>query len=140
MCRVCLSSWSLSNCLPQRNSLLSEWKNDSMCALSFIWPGRFMLCTMPWRRSAVVEGAVLDATVGVEDQAGLGSPPSNGVPQRRSGQLGIASLAQAPAEESARVLVHDNSHVTPLLADTQVGDVAHPDLVGVLKLQVTLPI
>jgi len=53
---------------------------------------------MAAQRRLVVEGAVLDATVGVEDQAGLGSPPSNGVPQRRSGQLGIASLAQALTE------------------------------------------
>jgi len=89
---------------------------------------------------AGIKGAVLDAAVGVEDQTRLGSPPPHSVLQRRSGQLGIASLAQAPAEESARVLVHGDSHVAPLLAHTQVGDVAHPDSVGFFKLQVALPV
>jgi hypothetical protein len=64
-----------------------------MRALSFTWPGRFMLCMMPWRRSAVVvEGAVFDAAVGVEDQTRLGPPPPHSVLQRRSGQLGASRL------------------------------------------------
>ena len=68
-------------------------------------------------------------------------PPSRErVLQRRAGQCGVTPGAQAPAQEPARVLVHDDRHVAPLLANTQVGDVGHPHLIGGLELEMALPV
>lgn len=62
---------ALSKVLPYSSSHFMEWKKDSMCALSFILPARFMLRNMPsreicWRNC----GRVFDAAIAVEHDAG----------------------------------------------------------------------
>src|SRR6266446_1793920 len=90
--------------------------------------------------NAVLESAsgVLDASVGMEDQAWSRSSAVHGFVQRLQGQLYVFSGAVAPAHDAAAVLVHHDRQVTVDSAHLEIGDVADPDVVGALELQIEL--
>src|SRR5205807_5457060 len=56
------------------------------------------------------------------------------------GELHVLVPAKAPANDPAAALVHYHGEVAPERAHLQVGDVAHPDLVGVGDRDLQLPI
>ena len=71
-----------------------DLNHDSMCALSFIRRGRFMLCTSPARCSArlIVVGQVLDAAIAVEDRPAPRPAAAQRLLQRSTRELRQSSL------------------------------------------------
>lgn len=55
--------------------------------------------------------------------------PQGGV-QHPAGQASVAPPAERPGQHAARALIQDHREKAPLAPDRQVGDVAHPDLIG----------
>src|SRR5882672_837763 len=78
----------------------------------------------------VAVGRVLDATIGVEEQSGLGSASRDRALERPQGYLSGAVASERPAHDAPREQIHHRGQVAPALAQTQVREIAHPDLVG----------
>src|SRR5262245_52504268 len=74
-------------------------------------------------------GGVLDAAVAMEDDAGPRLPMADGTVEGRQREAGVLGGAEAPAEDPARVAVHDDGEIAPGAIDFQIGDVADPDLI-----------
>ena len=70
----------------------------------------------------------------MEHQAGSNAAAGGRARQRRARKRRIAPRTQAPADDLARVLVHDGGHVAPLASNLEVCDVTHPDLVLPLRV------
>src|SRR5262249_13458653 len=70
-----------------------------------------------------------DATVAVEDDARGRPALPHRVVESGEGQPDIFGRSETPAENAARVAVHDDGQVPPGPADLEIGDVAHPDLI-----------
>lgn len=79
---------------------------------------------------AVSAGGVLDAAIGVEDEAGLGLFAQKGHAQGTQDERGVDRRAHVPAHDLARAEVHDCRDKEPALAGADIGDVANPQLVG----------
>ena len=77
----------------------------------------------------VVAAGLLDATVGMLDQARARPLTLDGHHERRCRQLGVEMITQAPADDLAGVQVQDGRHVEPALAGCDVGQVCQSDLV-----------
>src|SRR6266851_4094372 len=78
----------------------------------------------------VAVGRVLDATVGMEQQPGLGSASSDRALERPQGHLSGAVASERPAHDAPGEQVHHGRQVAPALAQTQVREIPHPNLVG----------
>jgi len=76
------------------------------------------------------EGAVLGATVRVEDGASLRLAIFDCLVEGTQGEGCVLVFAQAAAYYSPGKLVHYSGEVTPLATCLQVGDVTHPHLIG----------
>ncbi len=78
----------------------------------------------------VAVGRVLDATVGMEQQPGLGSASRDRALERPQGHLSGAVASERPAHDAPGEQVHHGRQIAPALAQTQVREIPHPDLVG----------
>lgn len=85
---------------------------------------------MGLERPAEIMSGVLDAAISVKSQAWRGPAAPESVNDGAYGQVGVSAPAKAPAEQAPGVLVEDHCQVTPSTGDSNVGDVANPDLVG----------
>ena len=45
-------------------------------------------------------------------------------------------LVMRPANDAAAIQIHDHRQVAPFVADTQIGDIPHPDLIGLGDFEV----
>jgi len=72
---------------------------------------------------------VFGPTIAVEDQPRGRATTRDGLVEcsHRQGQVTLS--AQAPAEQSPRMLVEDNSQIVPTASDVQVSDVPDPNLI-----------
>lgn len=82
------------------------------------------------QRRLVVTAGILDAAVGMLDQAGTGTLALDGHQQRRGRQLGPKMVAHGPAHDLTGVQVHDGGHVQPTFSCRNVGQVNRPGIVG----------
>ena len=99
----CTSSAGCTKRRPWTASLFIEWKNDSMCALSVISRGRFMLCTRSQGRQPIAEGiGGISTPVAVEDDTRAWAPMGDGVVERRQRQTRVLAGPETPAENAPR--------------------------------------
>ena len=93
--------------------------------------------TQTLNRSELLVGAagVLNAAVGVVDQAGLGSPLVKCRLECRERQLLLHRGSDAPPDDLALAQVHDRRQVGPAPSRVDVRDVAGPDLVWFTDLE-----
>src|SRR5882672_3278400 len=66
----------------------------------------------------VAVGRVLDATIGVEEQSGLGSASRDRALERPQGYLSGAVASERPAHDAPREQIHHRGQVAPALAQT----------------------
>ena len=79
---------------------------------------------------AKISAGVLAAAIGVEDQFWRRLAMSlSHIPSRKD-QLGVDGVVQGPPDDATAVEVHNASQIKPAFFGADVGDVAHPDLVG----------
>src|SRR5258706_12718073 len=71
----------------------------------------------------VAVGRVLDATIGVEEQSGLGSASRDRALERPQGHLSGAVACQRPTDDAPREQIHHRGQVAPALAQTQVREI-----------------
>ena len=84
----------------------------------------------------VVGAGILDAAVGVVDQAGrcdlaFGERHVEG----RDGEFGAQVIGQCPAYDPSTEGIQDNSEIDEAFTETDIGDVRHPELVDGSGLQ-----
>ena len=79
---------------------------------------------------AVRVGGVLDPAIRMKDEPWRRLAPPQRPVQSGPRQGQVAPLSQAPAQDAARVAVHDRGQIAPLTADLQVRHVTDPDLIG----------
>src|SRR5215471_3244091 len=82
------------------------------------------------QRLTVVGAGVLDAAVGVKDQARRRPAMRQGHVQRQHHQRGVDLLADSPANYAPAVEVQDGRDINPALMGEHVSDVGRPELVG----------
>jgi len=78
----------------------------------------------------VMTGAILNASVGVMQQALAAVALARRHPQRVRFLLGLQALVYVPARDLARVRIRDPAEIDKLLGRGQVGDVSRSDLLG----------
>lgn len=89
---------------------------------------------------AVRRCRVLDAAIGVEDQARPGPAPMDGLAKRAQRQADVAAAANSPGKDTSRMLVQDHCQVPPLIADLQVRHIADPHTIGCIGQNAELAI
>lgn len=72
------------------------------------------------------ETGILNAAVGVEDQARFRPPRPYRPVECLERQCHIAALAKRPADNAARVTIHHHRTIAPPLANLEVSDIADP--------------
>ena len=82
---------------------------------------------------------VLNAAVGVEHQSWLGFAQIDRSLDRTQGDSGGSIARDGPADNAPREEIHDRSQVPPVLAQTQVREVSHPDLIGARRCRLIQP-
>src|SRR5699024_7818687 len=78
---------------------------------------------------------ILHAAVTVHHGARRRSPMTHGRVQRPSGQLGGLVSPQGPAEQTARMTVHDRGQVAPRSGHLHIRHIGHPHLVDAVDAQ-----
>jgi hypothetical protein len=81
---------------------------------------------------------VLAATVRMHDQARCRLPLHNGQLQRPAHQTGLHIRSHRPAHHLARKQVQHHRQVQPAAARSDVGDVSHPGLVGLRRVELSV--
>ena len=84
-------------------------------------------------RSTEVTGGILDATIGVKDEAfrgaAMGACHGQGILHKPC----VDGGSHGPADDAPAAMIHDGSEVEPVvMGGLDVGDVGNPDLVGTL--------
>jgi len=80
--------------------------------------------------TAKVPGGILDAAIGMKEQARRGSAVEQGHGKGGKNELGVDGSAHGPTDDPAGMEVHDAGKIKPALPGWNVGDVGDPDLVG----------
>ena len=91
-----------------------------------------MLTAISWaaRRWRYSVDGILHATIGMMNEAGRpGLAIGERVIQRFHGQRGIEMGSQSPAHHLAREAVENDGEIGEGLAQANVSDVSHPDLI-----------
>src|SRR6185503_9103289 len=83
---------------------------------------------------------VLGPAVAVEDQAIRRAPPPQRSVEGGSGEADGAVLAETPAHDASRVTIQHRGQVAPRGANSQVRDVADPDLVDGRRVNLALEV
>jgi len=96
----------------------------------------------PQRGQAVAEriGGVLHSAVAVEDDAGPRTPTCDSAVEGGQREARVLGGAEAPAEDPARIAVHDDGEIAPGAPDFQIGDIADPDLVRLRRQAIVLTV
>ena len=76
--------------------------------------------------------AVLAPTVAVEDEARSGVACAEGLLEGVCDELCTHVVGEGPADDAPRTEVDDDRQIAPTVCCGDVGDVARPDLVGLL--------
>ena len=85
---------------------------------------------MVLKQRLVIQGRVLAAPIGMQDQPGWGTAPEQGHGQGRHHQLLGDPFRHGPADHGSGIEVQHDRQIQPTFACPQVGDVGHPLLVG----------
>lgn len=80
---------------------------------------------------------ILDAPVGVENQALLRPLPPDGHAQGVEGQFGVNAVRKGVANNLFEAQVLDDGEIQPALAGGDVGNIPHPCLVWLGELEIT---
>ena len=86
----------------------------------------------------VIVGAVLAATVAVEDATSRRGLQGDGHLQRPDHQIPLYAIADGPADDAPRMQIQDYSQIQPPLSGPDVADVAHPFLVWSICREVAI--
>ena len=86
----------------------------------------------------IVLSGVLTTAVGVVDQVGCWTALDHGHAQSCQRQLCAQVVSHGPAHHPSRGAVQEDGQVEPPLPGADVGDVAHPELVGIVGCEVAL--
>src|SRR5947207_2563572 len=78
---------------------------------------------------AVLEGGILDAPVAAEQEPRCRLSPAHRMAQSIAGQCRVATHAQTPTKNTARVSIHHHGEVTPLSGHLEICHITDPDLV-----------
>ena len=81
---------------------------------------------------------VLDPTIRVDEQAPWGSSQSHGSRPRRQHERGVQRRTQRPTDHWSRIQIDEDGQIQPAAPNPQVGDIAHPHLIGPLRGEVAL--
>ena len=104
------------------------------------FPGAIHALNKPELGNALLEVArrVLGSPISVEDHTRSRLALVHGSIQGSERERHIFVWPVGPADHPAAVLVHHDSQIAVDASDLEVGDVAHPDLVGALELEIEL--
>lgn len=81
----------------------------------------------------VSAGSVLDAAIGVKDEALGWAAPANGHSKSGKGEIGINPVGEGIADDLFGTEIFDGGQIKPALVGRDVGDIANPGLVGSVK-------
>jgi hypothetical protein len=82
------------------------------------------------QRRAILQAGVLNAAIGMKDQARGRLTVTQGHVPRGQNQRGVDAFTGGPADDLAAVKIQDGGQVKPALRGLNVSDVGQPDLVG----------
>ena len=82
---------------------------------------------------AVKQGGILNAAVGVEDEAGLRLAAVYGQVQCREGEICINAVRESITNDLLCAKVLDDGTIEPALIGGDVGDVADPSAIGFIE-------
>lgn len=82
---------------------------------------------------AVGAGRILDAAIGVEDEAGVGMAAADGRIESGEGEIRIDAVGESIADDLPGTQIFDSSETEPALIGRYAGDIADPSLVGSVK-------
>ena len=77
-----------------------------------------------------VSAGVLDATIGMMEQAGFGTTRVNGLEHGLLNQGGFEMGRSSPADDFSAEEIHDGGQVKPTLSGKDVSDVTDPNAIG----------
>jgi len=77
----------------------------------------------------IVVGRVFDASVGMEDEPGFGIAQRDRAFEGANGYRHGSRAGERPANDAPGEQIHHRGEVAPVLAQAQVSEIAHPDLV-----------
>ena len=83
-------------------------------------------------------GGIFGTPISVKDQPAPWPAAVHGAVQGAQGQRDVLLRPEAPTDDPSAVLVHHHGEVAVDRSDLQVRDVANPDLVGALELEIEL--
>jgi hypothetical protein len=79
---------------------------------------------------AVITAGVLDATIGMQDQANWRMAMGQGHGQRLQDQGGVDVWTHGPADDLAAVEIQDGGQIKPSFLGLNIGNISGPQLVG----------
>src|SRR5206468_7937686 len=79
---------------------------------------------------AIIGAGILAAAVGMVQEARRRSAPAQSALERLLDERSFEVVSRGPAHDLAAAQVHDGGQIKPALGGGNVGDVAHPHLVG----------
>lgn len=74
--------------------------------------------------------SILDAAIGVKDEAAGWAASANGHSKSGKGEIGIDTVGEGIADDLSGTEVFDSGEIKPALVGRDVGDIADPSLVG----------
>ena len=81
---------------------------------------------------------LLHSLVTVNHQPGGRPACADGLPKGGENSFGLKGIAQVPAHDLAGKQVEKHAQVVPFWANSQIGDVRHPNQIGSLELEASL--